>query len=402
MSGVGKRRVAVMFGGRSPEHDISVVTALQAMDALDSSRFEVIPVYVTIHGLWLTGPALRTHANYLPKPGMDGVTPVALDMVPGHGPRLLPTTRGWMGMARPIAFDVALPAFHGLVGEDGCIQGLLETADVPYTGMRLPASNVFMDKVLTKHLMAAAGVPVLPYREVRRPAQGTYVKEAELRGILKGFKGPWCVKPSHLGSSIGVGKAETIAEVAALLPGIFAYDSVAIIEPFVANMVEYNVAVKRDGRGKVVTSAIERPKRVADLLDFKEKYLTGGGKKGGKMPGTSSEGMLSMTRDINPRLPAKAEADIRAWAEKAYEAAYGSGLPRIDFISNGKTGQVWLNEVNPLPGSFGFFLWEASARHHRLFSTLLSEMIDEALALHARGKLPADPVPEAARVLKRP
>lgn len=396
----GRTRVAVMFGGRSPEHDISVVTALQAMQALDSGRYEVIPVYVAIDGTWLTGAPLRKRESYLPKAGMPGVVAVTLDVTPGQ-PRLLPARAGWFG-GKAIGFDVALLAFHGLVGEDGGAQGLLEMAGVPYTGMRLSACSLFMDKVLTKHLMAAAGVPVLPYREVRRPAEGTYVKEAALKAILAGFGGPWCVKPSHLGSSIGVGKATNIAEVAALLPAIFAYDSVAIIEPFVRNMVEYNVAVARDGEGRVATSALERPKRAAELLDFREKYLSGGGKKGGgKLPGQSSEGMLGLTRDLNPRLPGKAEANIRKWAEACYEVGYGTGAPRIDFISNEKTGEIWLNEVNPMPGSYGYFLWEASKGSHRLFSTLLDDLIAEALAVHARGRLPDDPVPEAARILRR-
>ena len=139
-----------------------------------------------------------------------------------------------------------------------------------------------------------------------------------------------------------------------------------------------------------------------ELLDFKEKYLSGGGKKtGSKTPGQSSEGMLSLTRDINPKIPAKMEASIRSWAVAAFDKVLGTGAPRVDFISNEKTGEVWLNEVNPMPGSFGYFLWEASKDNHILFSDLLHKLITEAIACHRGSQLPADPVPESARLLNR-
>ncbi|MFH1157933.1 MAG: D-alanine--D-alanine ligase [Pseudomonadota bacterium] len=396
-----KRRVAVLFGGRSPEHDISVITAIQAMDALDTQKYEIIPVYITTSGEWLTGDPLRKRENYLPAPGTPGIMSVRLDVVPRSRPRFLTEGAGFFKKSSEIEFDIALLAFHGLVGEDGGIQGLLETARVPYTGMRVLASALLMDKIATKNMVAGAGVPVLPFREIRRPDQGTHIPPAALKTLLVGLEPPYCVKPSHLGSSIGVGKAEDLAGVAALLPAIFAYDNIAIVEPFVQNMVEYNVAVCRLN-GAVATSAIEQPKRAEELLDFRQKYLSGDGKgKNTKVPGQRSEGMLSLTRELNPKLPDEIERNIRAWAEISFDRVYGTGVPRIDFISNEKTGEVWLNEINPCPGSFGFFLWEASSKNHILFSDLLDKLLGEAVALHNGGLLPADPVPEAARILKR-
>ena len=210
------------------------------------------------------------------------------------------------------------------------------------------------------------------------------------------------VKPAHLGSSIGVAKADDLDTVRAVLPAIFKFDTTAIIEPFVDNLVEYNVAVSRIG-GEVRTSAIERPKRATELLDFKTKYLSGGGSKktGGKQPGTSSQGMLSLTRDINPELPAAMEGRIRQWASEAFLAVGGTGAPRIDFLSNEKTGEVWLNEVNPCPGSFGYFLWEA-AEKPVLFTALLDHLVEEAKTRHRAGQLPSDPTPADARLFRRP
>jgi D-alanine-D-alanine ligase len=167
-------------------------------------------------------------------------------------------------------------------------------------------------------------------------------------------------------------------------------------------MVEYNVAVARFG-GEVRTSAIERPKRTEELLDFKEKYLSGGGKKtggGAKTPGQSSEGMLSLTRELNPTLPQGLEEKVRDWAAQAFETVNGTGAPRIDFIGNEVTGEIWLNEVNPCPGSFGYFLWEAM-REPILFSELLDKLIAEALSEHARQRLPQDPTPQDARLFQR-
>ena len=213
---------------------------------------------------------------------------------------------------------------------------------------------------------------------------------------------PVIVKPAHLGSSIGVARAATLDEVRGALSVIFRLDTHAIVEPFVENLVEYNVAVRRDVKGGVLTSAIERPKAQGELLDFKDKYMRGGGKSksGGKQPGAISQGMLSLTREINPPLDREMEEKIRRWAAQCYEIVYGTGAPRIDFLCNGTTGELWLNEVNPCPGSFGYFLWEA-ARQPLLFSELLSALIDEAGVAHRMLQLPPDPTHPEARLFPR-
>jgi D-alanine-D-alanine ligase len=401
---MAKTRVAVLFGGRSPEHDVSVVTGLQALNALDSARYDAVPVYVATDGAWLTGEALRNRALYLPdEAARQALTRVDLDLSAGRG-LLLPRGKAGLFAKRPdpIPFDVALLAFHGAIGEDGPMQGVLEAANVAYTGMRTLASAVLMDKAVTKRLIAGRGIGLLPDAVIDRPATGLVPDKAGLEAAIGGIAFPVIVKPAHLGSSIGVAKAGTVDEVRAVLPAIFKFDTQAIIEPFVDNLVEYNVAVTRVG-GEIRTSAIERPKRATELLDFKTKYLSGGGSKktGGKAPGTASQGMLSLTRDINPELPAALEARIRGWAAQAFEAVGGTGAPRIDFLSNEGTGEVWLNEVNPCPGSLGYFLWEAAAKPI-LFTALLDHLVEEARARHRMAQLPSDPTPPDARLFRRP
>ena len=401
MAGRNETRVAVFLGGRSPEHDVSVITGLQALKALDQERFVAFPVYVDPRGAWFVGEALAERRNYLPDSRTQGeLTEVSLALGEAGRGILAPKRTGFFGRPAATGFDVALLAFHGLGGEDGQMQGLFETANLPYTGMRTLASAVFMDKIATKRLLRGFGIPLLPYAIVTRGASGLPSAD-ELRATIGDLGLPCIVKPAHLGSSIGVGKAADVEEVRALLPAIFRLDRQAIIEPFVPNLVEYNLSVTRVG-GAVRTSAIEQPKRAEELLDFRQKYLSGGGAKSGiKGDSGDSQGMLSLTRDINPDLAPGLTADLRRWASLAFEAVDGTGVPRIDFYCNEETGETWLNEINPCPGSFGYFLWEAADPPLR-FTALLSGLIDEALARHRDSQLPDDPVPPDARLLRRP
>jgi len=396
-----KQRIAVIFGGRSPEHDISVITGLQALQAVDSGRYEAFPVYVTPQGEWLVGEALAERANYLPDDRQRlGLRSVIPDVTVRGSGRLVPRERGLFRQPPTVDFDVAVLAFHGTTGEDGQIQGLLETADVPYTGMRTMASAVLMDKAATKRMLHGLDIPLLPQVVLPKPKQGLLIERRVLEDLVRGATFPAVVKPNHLGSSIGVAKVDDVEELAAVLPQIFKLDTAAVLEVYVPNLVEFNVAVCGFG-GTVRTSAIERPKSTEELLDFRQKYLPTGGKAATKAPNQSSQGMLSLTREINPALPPEQGKSIRQWAHKAFVAVGGTGAPRIDFLGNSQTGEIWLNEVNPCPGSFGYFLWEAAAPP-MLFTQLITNLIDEAIEQHRMKQLPNDPTPEDARLFKRP
>ncbi len=404
---INKKKIAVFFGGRSPEHDVSVITGLQVLQALDVTLYDPVAVYVALDGKWYIGEGLNKRENFIPDDAArNKLTEVTIDISGDRGGKLIPKKQPLFGQATAIDFDVAVPAFHGLYGEDGNIQGLFELANIPYAGMRTKASSLLMDKVTSKYIFESLGIPVLPFAAVKRPSEGYLIPEDELTEILKPVGFPCILKPSHLGSSIGVAKVNNVEEAKACLPAIFEFDDCAIAEPFVANLVEYNVAVSKLENGQVKTSAIERPKSTDELLDFKQKYMSGGdNKSGNKMGGsktfsTASEGMLSLTRDINPEIPSDMEGDIRGWAIKMFEGIDGAGAPRIDFIGNSKSGEIWMNEVNPLPGSFGYFLWEA-AENPILFTDLLSLMIAEAISENTGRSLPRDPVPADARLLKR-
>lgn len=404
---INKKKVAIFFGGRSPEHDVSVISGLQALQAIDGALYDAFPVYISPNGAWYIGDILRQRANFLlSEDNLKEVTEVTLDVQGVRGGVLLPKKTPFFGAAKPVNFDIALPVFHGLYGEDGNIQGLFELANIPYVGMRTKASAILMDKITTKYFLKALDIPTLDFAVLRRPKQGYLIPEEQLSALLAPVGFPCILKPAHLGSSIGVAKADNVDEAKALLPAIFEFDDIAIAEPFVQNLVEYNVSVSKVS-GRVLTSAVERPKNSDELLDFKQKYMSGGDDKGGnKVSGNktfspASEGMLSLTREINPDMPAGMEDKIRDWTQRLFEAIDGTGAPRIDFIGNSETNEIWMNEVNPCPGSFGYFLWEASKGAPVFFTDLLTSLIAEAISENTAHALPYDPVPADARLLKR-
>lgn len=389
-NGDAQRRIAVLFGGNSPEHDVSVVTALQVMDAVDPRRFHIVPIYCDYDGGYITGQGLRQRSSFSPKPRGKRGHFAWTDFGPG-----LVCDDG-----STEHFDCVIMAYHGLYGEDGREQAHLERLGIPFTGFSSLNSALAMRKDVTKDFLAPTGIPILPHKVFHRPIGAAVPSREEITATLGNLAFPLILKPCSLGSSIGVALVKDIDEVEAVLPSILAKDRMVMAEPQVQNLCEYNVAVRMGPDGPV-TSAIERPKTDADLLDFKEKYLGGetggsGGKKGVVAP---SEGMLSLTRDINPDLPQALEDKIRNIAETAFLRLGGRGAPRLDFLFNQSTEELYFNEVNPIPGSFGHFLWEADKKLPLLFPDLLESLVNEALADSLRGF--GDPVPHDARLLPR-
>jgi D-alanine-D-alanine ligase len=379
-----RKRIAVLFGGASAEYDVSVVSAQQAMDAVDPLKYEVVPVLADFENRLLTGKALRTVARFRPVP--SGLEEVVFAWGE-RGPELR-----WVNRKASLTIDCVLPIFHGQFGEDGRIQGYLELLGIPFAGFTALDSAVGMRKDFTKAVVAPTGVPVLPHvlvtrRDLARP-----------EGILEraGNRFPAIVKPASLGSSIGVGVAETADELIEVARMVLLKDTHALVEPKVANLVEYNIAVRAVGE-EIKVSAIERPKPATDLLDFKEKYLSGGGgAKGSSLP---SQGMLSLTREINPPLSEEMLGRIHGYARKVFAALGRRGAPRLDFLCDSKTGELWFNEINCIPGSYGFFLWEQAPTEPILFPELIDHLSGEALRTNLKKF--DDPVPQDAYLLPR-
>ncbi len=388
----GKKTIAVVFGGRSVEHDVSILTGLQFLEALDPGKYDGIPVYIDPLGQWWTGAALTKRNHYpLAESKHKNLQQIHLDLATEASgqPQFIAFQKGLMGEKRiTIPFDLIVPAIHGSNGEDGTLQGLLDFAAVPYAGCRPLGAAGTMDKVFAKNVARAAGLKVLPEMTVNRPEKGSFldpeVLKASLIASIGEEKYPLIVKPCNLGSSVGVGKADDMDGLVAALMTAFRLDSEAIVEPFVPNLTEYNIACMNGTDGTVETSAIERPARDAELLDFKNKYLAGGTPGGPKLDSGPSEGMVSLNRTLNPEeLSDEQDTFIRETAGAIFKALKLAGSVRIDFLCDSETGEIWLNEVNTIPGSFAYFLWEA-AKTPTSFLALTSKLVEEGFALSAK------------------
>jgi len=391
-----KKVIAVVFGGRSVEHDVSILTGLQFIEALDPTKYQGLPLYVDALGQWWTGDPLRDRSKYPVSPNATGtLQQVYLDLAaPANDqPRLTTREKGLLGeKTGVIEFDLIVPAIHGSNGEDGTLQGLLEFAGIPFSGCRTLGAAATMNKEFAKAAARQHELNVLPELTVEKPGKGSFLEPDALDKGLTAALGvdpfPLIVKPSNLGSSVGVSKAENLDELIAALMAVFRLDKSAIIEPFVANLVEYNIAVRRTPGGDIQTSAIERPLSKAGVLDFKNKYLAGGAPGGPKLNSGPSEGMASLNRVLNPpELTEAQETQIRSTSATIFSALDLAGSVRIDFLCDSKTGELWFNEANTIPGSFAYFLWEAAAEPLS-FLALASDMIDEGLRLSG-GRLGA-------------
>jgi D-alanine-D-alanine ligase len=388
MSSVERLRVAVLFGGKSLEHEISVISAYQVLEAFDSTRYDVVPVYIDPDGFWFTGPELRQRRSYLPGPALKKrLHRVALHT--GSQLELQPIKGSWMPWRReqtqPI--DIVFPVLHGTFGEDGCLQGMLELLGVPYAGPGPLAAAVSMNKSATKTFAAALGIPVLPGITLHRRDWDASIAEEIVQDVMAKMPFPIITKPCHLGSSIGVAAAETADQLLMNLAAAFVLDHEVECEPLLRNFSEYNVAVLGPSPGSSQlprVSAIERPKRAGAVLSFEQKYMRG---PGTKKLNRALSGMADLVRDLDPKDAADGVLqDVALYARRMYSALGLKGSPRFDFLYDLDKSQLYLNEINPLPGSCAFYLWEA-AEPRLCFTELLHELVQEALAdFHERHR----------------
>jgi D-alanine-D-alanine ligase len=368
-----KKNLAVLFGGRSVEHEISVITALQLINVIDVTQYEIIPVYIAQTGRWYVGDNLLDKNFYRRLPNsLKAAQEVAL--LPIAGSKGLTYLNSRRNDVCPI--DIYFLAFHGTFGEDGCIQGMLEMADATYTGCGVLPAALGMNKYQCKMMLKAAGIPVLPAALIdRRDAQKSLAAVREQIFATPGLEQlPLFVKPCNLGSSIGIGVAKDERTLNACLVNTFRYDSHAIVEPCVKDIVEVNVSVLDDD--EITASVIEMPVSLSGVLTFEEKYLRDdGGKKTGD---NESQGMASLSRVIDPQdlNPELKQAAVE-YAKQAFKILGCSGVSRIDFIIDAESDRLYFNEINTLPGSLSFYLWVKS-NPPLVYTELLNRIIRQA------------------------
>jgi D-alanine-D-alanine ligase len=364
--------VGVVFGGRSVEHDVSVVTAHQVMAAL-SERHEVVPVYVTKEGAWLTSPALNDLEVFRTQSWAEVGEPAFVPPVAGYGGLFVPGGR--LRGHRRIRVDVVVPCIHGTFGEDGTLQGLLELAAIPFTGARVVGSAVGMDKPIMKAAFRAADLPVVPH--VLVTADALDAGEASLDEAEATLGYPMFVKPARLGSSVGIGRAGDRAALAHALDVARRYDRRLLIEPAMQDCVEVNCSVL-GGPGRAARASVcEQPVAWDEFLSFSDKYLRGA--KGAEAE-AGSKGMAGQERRIPAPIPEALTKQVQDNAVRAFEAVDAAGVARVDSFAREETGETWVMEINTIPGSMSFYLWEASGIS---FPELMDEMIEVALASHA-------------------
>jgi D-alanine-D-alanine ligase len=363
-------RVGVAFGGRSVEHDVSIVTGLQILSVLEE-RHSPIPIYIARSGRWYTGEALRELSVYPPDGGDPEAPEVNFDL---HNGRLLRASSSGGSLLRsrrpsePIELDVVVLATHGTQGEDGCLQGALELARLPYVGPPVGAAAAAMDKATTKAVLAWAGLPALDCLVLRRE-EWEGEKGARTRGAF-GF--PLYVKPASLGSSVGVSRCSTDAELSEALELAFELDRTCLIEPSVEGGIEVNCAVI--GRPGVPprASVCEQPVAATGFLSFEDKYMADG----------KGSGMKGAQRLIPAPLSDALSAEVKNLATRAFIAFGCAGVTRVDFLID-SSQRVYVNELNTIPGSLSFYLFEPAGLP---FPDLVDELIDLALDDH-REKL---------------
>ena len=366
-----KIRVGVIFGGRSSEHEVSLMSARSVMAAMDKTKYEIIPIGITKTGRWLTSgdPMLQLTAGSAaaetPQLPQEAAPPEAPDGAPKS--EALVAIAGASSPARPSPIseiDVIFPVLHGPYGEDGTIQGLLELADIPYVGAGVLASAVGMDKVLFKDLMRAHNIPVADYRLVLR-SRSQREPEAVIDELEAAFPYPMFVKPANLGSSVGVTKAHNRAELAAGLAEAAQYDRRLLVERGLdAREIEVSVLGNEDPIASVPGEII--PSR--EFYDYAAKYLD-----------NASE--LLIPAPIPPETAERA----RELALRVYRAVDGAGMARVDFLLERTTGELYVGEINTIPGFTAISmypkLWEASGIP---YSELIDRLIQLALERHAQ------------------
>ncbi|MDO5301852.1 MAG: D-alanine--D-alanine ligase family protein [Tissierellia bacterium] len=368
------KTIAVFFGGRSVEHEVSVITGMQIMENMDGSKYHIVPVYITKEGRWLSGDSLKNFKTFKNQ-DFSQAHEVYFDLNLRDRTLYRRVTekgglfKGERERAEAVAqVDLIFPALHGTFGEDGNIQGYFETLGLPYAGSSTVAAAVGMDKAMQKNIFKASGLPVLEGFEVYR---SRWKREPEaVAGDVAELGYPVFVKPSNLGSSIGISKVKDASELTDAMELAAFYSEKLLVERAAKEPRELNCAVL-GYEEELITSQIEEPIGWKDLLKFEDKYMGGksGTAKGGKQ--------TSEKRNIPAKITDQEAATIEKLAKGAFAALSCSGTARIDFLMD--EDGIYINEINTLPGSLGFYLWEGKGLS---FTQLVDRIIDIAFTSH--------------------
>ena len=371
-----KTKVAVLFGGKSVEHEVSVISAIQAIMAMDKEKYEIIPVYLTKENDMYIGPDVGDIAAYKDIKGLLARSQRVVAVREDGRVRLVQYPHKTFGGMKPVDVDIAFPIVHGTNVEDGALQGFIKTLGIPFVGCDVTSSAICMDKLVSKVVVKEAGVPVLGAKVY------TLADYAEMEAMMddaeKVFGYPVIVKPVNLGSSVGISVAADRGELTEAFDDAFRYASKVLVEHAISKLREINCSVLGD-ENEAIASECEEPISSDRILSYEDKYVNGGGGKktgGAKGNGSKGAGMANLSRIIPAELSAEKREEIRELAVKAFKALGCNGVARIDFMIDEESGNLYFNEINSIPGSLAFYLWEPVGVP---YSELLDRMIELAL-----------------------
>ena len=382
-----KIRVAVLFGGKSPEPEISIISAIQAIGFLNEEKYDIVPVYITKNNEMYTGEFGGIINSYSDIKGLLRRSKRVIFVRDGEKVKMLRYPSGLFSKGEMGYIDVFFPIVHGTNTEDGTLQGYIKMLGAPYVGCDVLSSAVGMDKYVMKTVLKDNGVPVLDCRVF---TSKDYDENPEniIETVESTFGYPVIVKPIDLGSSIGISKAKDRDGLYDSLENAFQFANKILIETAVQNLKEINCSVLGDYED-ARASECEEPVNGDDILSFTDKYIGDGaskGSKGGSKGGVKfggakggskgSQGMATLKRKIPAEITAEQREYIRSLAVKAFKCLGCNGVSRIDFMMDTQTGKIWLNEINTIPGSLSFYLWEPTGLP---YPKLLDEMISLAL-----------------------
>lgn len=360
-----KINLLVLFGGQSVEHEVSVISAVQAMASLNREKYDIIPLYITKQNIFYTGDALFDIESYKDTEKLKSECKRVILVKDEKGTALEYWPAKKFGNNTVAKIDAALPIVHGTNVEDGALQGYLQTLGIPYAGCDVISSAVGMDKYVMKTMLASSGVPVLP--GVCFHTKDYFRDEAETLNMIELEIGyPVIIKPVNLGSSVGIKIANDRTALIEAVENAAMYSQRILAEHAIKNLREINCSVLGD-YATARASLLEEPAGSGEILSYDDKY------KGGSK---TSKGMSGASRKIPAELSDEDTEYIRSLAVKTFRALNCSGVARIDFMIDGDGNKVYVNEINTIPGSLSFYLWDKAGVS---YTELLNELVDLAL-----------------------
>lgn len=367
-----KTQVAVFFGGRSTEHEISVISANQAINALNSEKYDVIPIYISKEGRWFTGAPLLDLKRFRDIPSLlKDCEEVYMRPVFGDYNLYYATPKGMFGKKNVAAkIDIVIPVLHGANGEDGTFEGILDSIGIPYAGCDTLSSANGMDKITMKMILHESGIPVVKYCWFT-DRQWFARKEEEIKEVEATLGYPVIVKPANLGSSIGISCAHDRAQLERSVEDAAKYASRILVEEMIEDMQEINCSVLGDC-DEFQTSVLEEPIKSSEILSYDAKYM--GGDKGTK-------GMQASAKKFPADLPEDETKKIQALAGETFRILSCHGVSRVDVMIDRKTRQVYVNEINTIPGSLSFYLWDGTGIP---FDMLMDKLVALAIKRNTR------------------